>query len=122
MREGTTAEKKIQGRKRHLLVDTQGLLNSVKVLAADIADREGGKELLLPLVGKLPRLQLIWADSGYTGEPFKQWVKEHLGVRRRVRESSLDRHARRLGTGRSSDRLGQDHAQRFSCLAQEMDH
>jgi putative transposase len=81
MREGTTAEKKIQGRKRHLLVDTQGLLNSVKVLAADIADREGGKELLLPLVGKLPRLQLIWADSGYAGEPFRQWVKEHLGVR-----------------------------------------
>jgi Transposase DDE domain len=52
MREGTTAEKKIQGRKRHLLVDTQGLLNSVKVLAADIADREGGKELLLPMPRK----------------------------------------------------------------------
>jgi hypothetical protein len=35
------------------------------VLGADIGDREGGKELLHPLVGKLPRLQLIWGDSGY---------------------------------------------------------
>jgi putative transposase len=54
---------------------------AVKVLAADIADREGAKELLQSLVGKLPRLQLIWADSGYAGNPFKQWVKERLVVR-----------------------------------------
>jgi putative transposase len=81
MSAGMMAGKKILGRKRHLLVDTQGLLNSVKVLAADLGDRDGGKELLLPLVGKLPRLQVIWADSGYAGEPFKQWVKEYLGVR-----------------------------------------
>jgi len=80
MQEATTGGKKIWGRKRHLLVDTQGLLMSVKVLAADIADREGGKRLLTPLVGKLPRLQVIWADSGYAGDPFKQWVKDHLGV------------------------------------------
>lgn len=53
---------------------------SVKVLAADITDREGGKVLLTALQTKLPRLQLIWADSGYAGDPFKQWVKEHLGV------------------------------------------
>jgi putative transposase len=77
----TTQQKKIQGRKRHLLVDTQGLLLSVKVLAADIRDREGGKVLLHPLAGKMPRLQLIWADSGYAGSPFTHWVKDHLGVR-----------------------------------------
>ncbi|MGI0134638.1 MAG: transposase [Candidatus Micrarchaeaceae archaeon] len=64
MSAGTTVGKKIQGRKRHLLVDTQGVLMSVKVLAADLGDRDGGKVLLLPLVGKLPRLQVIWADSG----------------------------------------------------------
>ena len=62
-------------------MDTQGLLLSVKVLAADLGDRDGGKVLLLPLIGKLPRLQVIWADSGYSGDPFKQWVKEYLGVR-----------------------------------------
>lgn len=54
---------------------------SAKVLAADLGDREGGKGLLLPLVGKLPRLQVIWADSGYNGAPFEQWVKQYLGVR-----------------------------------------
>jgi putative transposase len=80
MRVATTVGKKIQGRKRHLLVDTQGLLITVKVLAADLGDREGGKELLQPLAGKLPRLQLIWADSGYAGAPFKQWVKDALQV------------------------------------------
>ena len=81
MSAATTGGKKIQGRKRHLLVDTQGLLLGVKVLAADIRDRAGGKVLLQPLVGKLPRLQVIWADSGYAGEPFAHWVKDHLGVR-----------------------------------------
>jgi transposase len=81
MSAATTQEKKIQGRKRHLLVDTQGLLMSVKVLTADLGDREGGKVLLTPLAGHLPRLQVIWADSGYAG-PFENWVKEHLdGVR-----------------------------------------
>lgn len=62
-------------------MDTQGLLLAVKVLEASLGDREGGYALLLPLAGKLPRLQLIWVDSGYAGEPFKHWVKEHLGVR-----------------------------------------
>lgn len=77
----TMAGKKIRGRKRHLLVDTQGLLMSVKVLEASLGDREGGCELLVPLIGKLPRLQVIWVDSGYAGDPFKQWVQQHLGVR-----------------------------------------
>jgi transposase len=81
MSAATTVGKKIQGRKRHLLVDTQGLVIAVKVLAANISDREGAKVLLLPLIGKLPRLRLIWADSGYEG-PFEHWVKDHLaGVR-----------------------------------------
>jgi transposase len=72
--------KKIWGRKRHLLVDTLGLVICAKVLAADITDREGAKVLLTALIGKLPRLLLIWADSGYEGK-FEEWVKEHLGVR-----------------------------------------
>jgi len=81
MRVGTMGGKKIQGRKRHLLVDTLGLLLLVKVLAANITDREGGKMLLTPLVGNLPRLRLMWADSAYQGT-FEDWVKDHLaGVR-----------------------------------------
>jgi putative transposase len=78
---GYDGGQKIQGRKRHQLVDTQGLLMSVKVLIADLGDQDGGKVLLLPLVGTLPRLQLIWAESGYNGASFEQWVKEALNVR-----------------------------------------
>ena len=81
---GYDGGKKIQGRKRHLLVDTLGLLLRVIVLAADIGDREGAKVLLHPLAGNMPRLQLIWADTGYDGQPFQQWVKEHLRVRLEV--------------------------------------
>ena len=77
----TTQQKKIQGRKRHLLVDTQGLLLGVKVLAAEIRDRAGGQMLLTALIGSLPRLQVIWGDSGYAGEPFERWVQQYLGVR-----------------------------------------
>ena len=49
-------QRKILGRKRFLLVDTQGLVIAAKVLTAHLDEREGGKILLLPLVGKLPRL------------------------------------------------------------------
>jgi len=78
---GYDGGKKIYGRKRHLLVDTQGLLLGVKVLAAEIRDRAAGKELLTALRGNLPRLQVIWGDSGYAGKPFEQWVRDHFGVR-----------------------------------------
>jgi putative transposase len=81
MSAATTQQKKIQGRKRHLLVDTQGLLLGVKVLSAEIRDRAAGQVLLTTLVGSLPRLQVIWGDSGYAGNPFELWVKQHLGVR-----------------------------------------
>src|SRR6266851_9095539 len=80
--------KKILGRKRHLLVDTQGLLMSVKVLEASLGDREGGRELLLALVGTLPRLQVIWVDSGYAGEPFSNGSRNTLGF---VSRSSIIR-------------------------------
>jgi putative transposase len=78
MRAATTGGKKIHGRKRHLLVDTQGLLIAVKVLAANIPDRDGAAILLTSLLGHLPRLQVIWADSGYQGK-FEAWVNHLLG-------------------------------------------
>jgi putative transposase len=81
---GYDGGKKIRGRKRHLLVDTLGLLLRVKVSAADIGDREGAKVLLHPLAGKMPRLQLLWVDTGYNGKPFQEWIKEHLGLRLEV--------------------------------------
>ena len=75
---GYDAGKKINGRKRHLLVDTNGLILDVLVHPANITDRQGAKLLLSPLKEVLPRLSLIWADSGYAGK-LEEWVKNTLG-------------------------------------------
>lgn len=75
---GTDGGKKLRGRKRHLLVDTQGLLLAVKVTAANLHDQFGARQLLARLKGKLPRLEVIWADHSYQGG-FVEWVKEMLG-------------------------------------------
>jgi transposase len=69
--------KKIYGRKRHILVDTQGLLLAVKVHSANIVDRRGAKLLLGCLPRPLPRLSHLFADKGYTG-PLLDWIAEHL--------------------------------------------
>jgi putative transposase len=70
---GFDAGKKISGRKRHILVDTLGLLLAVKVHAADIQDRDGGKLLFDSCKDRLPRLFRIWADGGYRGKLI-EWV------------------------------------------------
>jgi putative transposase len=70
--------KKIWGRKRHALVDTEGNLMEVKVTRADDSDLAGGKKMLEPLHGRFPRLKLIWGDSRYGGK-FLEWAKEHFG-------------------------------------------
>ncbi len=65
---GYDAGKKVKGRKRHILVDTLGLLLKAKVLSADIQDRDGAKMLFSEIKEQMPRLQLIWADGGYRGK------------------------------------------------------
>lgn len=75
---GYDGGKKLSGRKRHLLVDTTGLVLKVVVHAADMQDREGAKHLLEPVKGLFPRLQKLWADQGYTG-PIGAWIAEQLG-------------------------------------------
>jgi putative transposase len=60
---GYDAGKKIMGRKRHILVDTQGFLLAVKVLAANLADRLGAQLLLQALVGCFPRIIHLFADK-----------------------------------------------------------
>ena len=71
--------KKVKGLKRHLLVDTNGLVRAVCVSAADLGEREGAKSLLTLYVRRFPRLSEIWADSGYDG-PFAAWVKKQMGA------------------------------------------
>ncbi len=75
---GYDGGKKLSGRKRHLLVDTMGLLLKVVVHAADMQDRAGVKLLLEPIKGRFPRISLVWVDNGYTGTG-RTWIKEHMG-------------------------------------------
>ena len=75
---GYDAGKKVNGRKRHLLVDTIGLVLKAVVHAADIQDRDGAKLLLEAVKGRFPRLELIWADGGYAGQLI-DWVKDTCG-------------------------------------------
>ena len=74
----TIGGKKIWGRKRHALVDTQGHLLAVKVTGANLSDHQGGRALLTPLRQVFPRLKLVWGDS-HDGGTFLVWVKEQLG-------------------------------------------
>lgn len=68
MSAGSTGGKKVTGRKRQLLVDTEGLLVGTLVHSADIQDREGGEWLLIEVAAHSPRLTKIFADQGYSGE------------------------------------------------------
>jgi transposase len=71
----------VKGRKRHLLVDTNGLVIQVVVHTAGLHDREGGKlvlKALAPVQERVPRLKHLWVDSGYRGG-FVSWVKEQFG-------------------------------------------
>ena len=72
---GYDAGKKVNGRKRHLLVDTLGLILGVWVTAADGGDRDGLMHLLSRYFStSVQRLKKLWVDGGYTGEPLKAWV------------------------------------------------
>lgn len=72
---GYDAGKHVKGRKRHILVDTLGLIQKVMVMSASIQDREGAKVLLEDLKHSFCRLRKIWADGGYSGD-LEQWVKD----------------------------------------------
>jgi putative transposase len=75
---GYDGNKKVHGRKRHILVDTLGLLLAVLVTAANVDDRAGAKQLFTTLEkSSWKRMKLIWADGGYQGDLIK-WLKSSL--------------------------------------------
>ena len=74
-RPGFDGGKKIKGKKRHVLVDTQGRLIEAIVHAADIQDRDGGVLLMATLFGMHPFLLKLYADAGYQGPKFQQGLK-----------------------------------------------
>ncbi len=79
---GYDTHKATTGRKRHTVVDTLGLVMCVLVTAANVPEREGGKQVLgrLQQLGEqVRRLYLVWVDGGYNGEPFLRFVMDTFG-------------------------------------------
>ena len=72
---GYDAAKRIKGRKRHLLVDTLGLLLGIEITPADVPEREGAQALLARVLLWCSWLRLMWVDGGYSGPAFAEWVK-----------------------------------------------
>jgi putative transposase len=71
---GYDAGKKVTGRKRHIIVDTLGLVIAVFVHAASVQDYDGAKELLRRAKARFPRLKLLWADSAYAKNYLCEWA------------------------------------------------
>jgi putative transposase len=65
------------GRKRHIAVDTCGLLLAILVTGAHVQDRDGARPLLWALHAGFPGIRLLWADSGYAGK-LVDWAAEQL--------------------------------------------
>ena len=80
---GYDAGKEINGRKRHLVVDTLGLVLAVVVTGGAVQDRDGARRVLTVLARRFSRLVCVWADGGYAGT-LVAWLWQ-LRARRRVR-------------------------------------
>ena len=80
---GFDAGKKVNGRKRHVVVDTIGLLVVVLVTAASLQDRDGGRLVLERARMKMPSIALVWADGGYAGRCVqfaRHWLRITLAI------------------------------------------
>ena len=78
---GHDGAKQVNGRKRHLTVDTLGLVLRVLVTAASLPEREGGKQVLRKVQkmgNTVRRVHTVWVDGGYSGRPFYQWAIDAL--------------------------------------------
>lgn len=76
---GFDGGKKVNGRKRHIVVDVLGFPVFVEVHAADITDRESARSVLEQAKQACPTLKHVWADGGYRGQ-LVSWAKQELGV------------------------------------------
>ena len=92
---GYDAGKKVNGRKRQIMVDTMGLVWLIVVTAASVQDRDGARTLLAALATRMKRLRVIWADGGYSGV-LVEWVRS-LRKRGKVRLELVNRSAQGKG-------------------------
>ena len=77
---GFDAGKKVKGRKRHLLVDTLGLMLVVAVTAASISDQAGARKVFKRMGGICKKLRKVWVDGTYRGADWTNWVKEQYKI------------------------------------------
>lgn len=73
-------EKKVVGRKRHIIVDTEGNLLALGCTAANIGDRAGLLRLLEVVRQRFPRVRILWADAGYAGKAIIAEVARLSGI------------------------------------------
>lgn len=76
---GFDGGKKVKGRKRHIVVDSQGLLLGVLVSEANASERLGAVVVLDEAKDKLSRIKVLWVDQGYSGKNFAKAVKQVCG-------------------------------------------
>lgn len=76
---GNDPAKKVRGRKRHVLVDTEGLMVTVVVTPANVQDPVAAPEVLEDAAARSPRLSHVWGDARYQGKLIS-WAKEALGI------------------------------------------
>jgi putative transposase len=76
---GYDANKKLKGRKRHLLVDTLGLVLLAWITSADVQDRDATAAVLPLAAEQFPTLQKVWADAAYEG-PRVERIAQQAGV------------------------------------------
>ena len=81
---GFDGGKKVKGRKRHIVVDSQGLVIGVLVTEANASERLGAIVVLDEAKEKLSRLEVLWVDQGYSGKKFAHAVKQVCGEQVRV--------------------------------------
>ncbi len=107
---GYDGGKKVRGRKRHLLVDTEGLVLEAKVHSAKVPDQDGIGLLLERARDRFPRLSHLWVDAGYRGRG-KEWAERALGLSVEVVHRSPSRHTRE-GAVRMGEGMAQGGSQR----------
>jgi transposase len=111
---GYDGGKKVSGRKRQVLVDTQGSLPKAKVHPADVHDRRGAEPLLGGLAARFPRIALLRADSAYRG--LEAWLALTLGWALGRSPSTGGRACTASGSRRASSRR-RSRAASTSCRA-----
>lgn len=81
---GFDGGKLVKGRKRHIVVDTLGLLLAVIVTAANVQDKRGLPLLLERVRDRFDRLEILFVDGGYTSQPLGDWVRRVIGCLMKV--------------------------------------